>query len=113
MSSSDHATRLLNSLHSSTQHFAENSCIQIFGPGNKINCHQYLTTHSIHIAHSVSGSNRAKCIWIIHNGREKISSTDNSLLVVYTIDGRIIDCIQTNQQLWGNITLSKRTDNLG
>src|SRR5439155_7347968 len=63
---------LCDDIRASLQNLAENSIIQVIGPGNQVNCHQNLASHRTHIPQCVASGNRPKYKWAINHGSKEI-----------------------------------------
>src|SRR5712692_8244581 len=90
MSARDYPSCLCDNIRAAAQNLAEQGIIQVFRPPHQVDRHQDLSAHRIDVAYRVSCCNRSKGVRVINDRREEVRRTDNRLLLVHTIDRRVI-----------------------
>ena len=58
--------------------------------------------HGVHVRDGVGGSNAAKVERVVDDGHEEIGGGDQRLLVIKSVDRRIVRGLDTHQQFRGN-----------
>ena len=67
--------------------------------GGDVEREQDLASHRVHIAHGVGGRNRAKGIRVVDHRWKKVHRLDDGRGLVHAIDGGIIRCAKTDQEV--------------
>jgi len=87
-----------NLVRAATENFGEQFQRQVVAPRGNVEREDHFAAHRVHIAHRVSGSDCAKRIRIIHDGRKEIDCLDDRGGLVDAINGGIVRLAQTNEE---------------
>ena len=95
----DHRSGFQYLVRAAQEDAAQDVQVEVVRKACEVQGKERLASHGVDVAQSVGSRNLAERVGIVYDRREEVRRADDGLLVVHAIDGSIIGCGQTYQEI--------------